>query len=104
MPSTAKSVHRTEVARPPRFLDAKSVVRRAQEKPAEKPVASAAPRRKPRANGASSMSDQERRGLVEVAAYYIAERRGFPGCGQLEDWLEAEREVDRLLREGSLHI
>src|SRR3954470_6514526 len=33
------------------------------------------------------------RELVELAAYYRAERRGFAPGGELEDWIEAEREV-----------
>jgi len=39
---------------------------------------------------------------VEVAAYYIAERRGFQGGSELEDWVQAEAKIDRLLREGIL--
>jgi len=31
--------------------------------------------------------------LVALAAYYRAERRGFAPGGEVEDWLEAEREV-----------
>jgi len=30
---------------------------------------------------------------VAVAAYYIAERRGFAGDQQLDDWLSAEQEL-----------
>ena len=33
------------------------------------------------------------RALVALAAYYRAERRGFAPGGEVEDWLEAEREV-----------
>jgi hypothetical protein len=33
------------------------------------------------------------RELVALAAYYRAERRGFAPGGEVEDWLEAEREV-----------
>lgn len=32
---------------------------------------------------------------IAVAAYYKAERRGFKAGGEQEDWLEAEKEVDR---------
>ena len=35
--------------------------------------------------------------LIAEAAYYRAELRGFDAAGILEDWLAAEREVDRLL-------
>lgn len=31
--------------------------------------------------------------LIAEAAYLRAERRGFAGGGELEDWLEAEKEV-----------
>jgi hypothetical protein len=33
------------------------------------------------------------RELVAIAAYYRAQRRGFQPGGEVEDWLEAEREV-----------
>lgn len=49
------------------------------------------------------LSPDQRRYYVEVAAYYIAERRGFQGGNALEDWAAAEAEVDRLLREGILN-
>ncbi|MFN6960933.1 MAG: DUF2934 domain-containing protein [Rhodocyclaceae bacterium] len=48
------------------------------------------------------LTPEQRRLYVEVAAYYIAERRGFVGGSELEDWLQAEAEIDRLLREGIL--
>jgi hypothetical protein len=32
-----------------------------------------------------------------VAAYFIAERRGFQGGDETSDWLAAEAEIDRLL-------
>lgn len=32
--------------------------------------------------------------LIRLTAYYRAEQRGFAGGHELEDWLEAEREVD----------
>ena len=48
-------------------------------------------------------SEEQRRNYIEVAAYYIAERRGFFGASALEDWTQAEAEVDRMLREGKLN-
>ena len=38
--------------------------------------------------------DATRRERIAVAAYYRAERRNFQSDGELDDWLEAEREVD----------
>jgi hypothetical protein len=35
--------------------------------------------------------------MVAEAAYYRAERRGFSPGADLEDWLEAEAEIERLL-------
>jgi hypothetical protein len=47
-------------------------------------------------------SEDERRERISVAAYYNAERRGFEGGGAVDDWLEAEREVDgRATKTGS---
>jgi hypothetical protein len=49
------------------------------------------------------LAPDQRRYYIEVAAYYIAERRGFQGGKALEDWAAAEAEVDRLLHEGILN-
>ncbi|MBI4995772.1 MAG: DUF2934 domain-containing protein [Rhodocyclales bacterium] len=46
---------------------------------------------------------EQRRYYVEVAAYYIAERRGFMDGHQAEDWIAAEMEIDRMLGEGKLN-
>ncbi len=35
--------------------------------------------------------------LIKIAAYFIAEKRGFAPNHALEDWLEAEREIERHL-------
>lgn len=50
--------------------------------------------------GSGSQTDYSpkiHREMVAVAAYYRAERRGFREGGDLEDWLEAESEVERML-------
>jgi hypothetical protein len=39
--------------------------------------------------------------MIAVAAYFLAEKRGFaPGC-ELDDWLKAETEIDARLRQPS---
>jgi len=68
----------------------------------------AAPQKSPAAAKAAKpvkprVSEDQRRHYIEVAAYYIAERRGFFGASVLEDWTQAEAEVDRMLREGKLN-
>lgn len=36
---------------------------------------------------------------IAVAAYYRAERRGFAPGGEVDDWLEAERELIEALEQ-----
>lgn len=40
---------------------------------------------------------EERHHLIAEAAYFRAENRGFQGGCPVQDWLEAEREIDQLL-------
>lgn len=44
-----------------------------------------------------SISAEERQRLVERAAYFRAEKRGFAPGFELQDWIEAEAEVLRLI-------
>lgn len=45
----------------------------------------------------NGVSAEERDTLIARAAYFRAEKRGFaPGC-ELQDWVEAEAEVVRLI-------
>jgi hypothetical protein len=77
----------------------------------KKPAARKAPvAKKPAAQSAASeqmqaipvLTHDQRRYYVEVAAFYIAERRGFHGGSEMDDWVKAESEIDRLVREGIL--
>ncbi len=43
-------------------------------------------------------SPEQRTAMIQMAAYLRAERRGFQGGDPAQDWLEAEREVDAILR------
>jgi len=60
--------------------------------PSREPAAARA-----RRDGATALSTQERHQLVAQSAYYRAERRGFEPGHELEDWLAAEQDVERLL-------
>ena len=40
-----------------------------------------------------------RKHYIEVAAYYIAEQRGFETGGADNDWAQAELEIDRMFDE-----
>jgi ABC-type transporter Mla subunit MlaD len=48
----------------------------------------------------SHHSPQQRQTMIAEAAYFRAEHRGFQGGDAVQDWLEAEVEIDRML-EGS---
>lgn len=54
------------------------------------------------AKAETNLSEEQRRQYVEDAAYYIAERGGFNGGCDLENWLAAEAEIDQLLVENKL--
>jgi hypothetical protein len=40
--------------------------------------------------------------MIEQAAYYRAEQRGFAPGAELQDWLAAELEIERALGEPTL--
>jgi hypothetical protein len=54
----------------------------------------------PLEGGEGSMADGQagepttREERIRLLAYYRAQQRGFNGGNEMEDWLEAEREVD----------
>jgi hypothetical protein len=45
-------------------------------------------------------NDCQRENMVAEAAYFHAERRGFAPENDLADWLQAEADVESLLRSG----
>jgi Protein of unknown function (DUF2934) len=45
----------------------------------------------------NSISEQRHR-MIETAAYFRAEKRGFAGGDPVTDWIEAEREIDVLFQ------
>ncbi|GAB4399408.1 MAG: hypothetical protein OHK0048_12810 [Rhodoferax sp.] len=47
---------------------------------------------------------EQRHHYVSVAAFYIAERRGFTLGNPEQDWLEAEAEIDRLIASGHFNV
>lgn len=49
------------------------------------------------------VTPEQRYHYVEVAAYYLAERRSFDGGYAHEDWAQAELEIDQLLAEGRIN-
>lgn len=45
--------------------------------------------------GQTRLTPEERQRIIAETAYFIAERRGFSAGAELDDWLQAEAEVDR---------
>jgi len=48
----------------------------------------------------TQITAEERHRQISEAAYYRAMRRGFHGGADLEDWLESEAEIDKLIWHG----
>lgn len=48
----------------------------------------------------AALTEDQRQHCVSVAAFYIAERRGFTLGDPVQDWLDAEAEIDRLIASG----
>lgn len=66
------------------------------------PVAKATKPAAKRKKAAHTVPQEQRAHYIEVAAFYIAERRGFAPGDPMDDWLAAETEIDQLLAEGRL--
>ncbi|MGE5615572.1 MAG: DUF2934 domain-containing protein [Bacillota bacterium] len=50
--------------------------------------------------GKGAPTPEARERMIAQLAYFRAEKRGFAPGGELQDWLEAETEVDALLSAG----
>ena len=47
-------------------------------------------------SGTAHIDQSELYNWIAVAAYYRAEKRGFASGGELQDWIEAEAEIEQL--------
>ena len=67
----------------------------------EASVSAARPESKnaPRPDGQASVSPEDRAQMIARGAYFRAERRGFRPGRELDDWLESEAEIDRVLQD-----
>lgn len=50
-------------------------------------------------NGSTHIGPDERQRLIAERAYFRAEKRGFAPGGELQDWFEAEAEIEQVLRQ-----
>jgi len=64
------------------------------------PAATSAPKRKS-APSRNVITSEERTRMINEAAYYIAEKRGFQGGDPQQDWLEAAAQIDRVIMESN---
>jgi len=48
-------------------------------------------------NPGQNVSPDERHRMIEQVAYFRAQQRGFNSGDPVEDWLAAEREINRML-------
>jgi hypothetical protein len=108
-PATPKKSAATPATAAPKKAAAKPAAPKkavtAPKKAASPAKAAVKPKTVGRAAKAKPAASPEQRGnYIEVAAYYIAERRGFAPGDPLEDWAQAEAEIDRLLAEGKLNV
>jgi hypothetical protein len=104
----AKTAAKPKAAKP--VAEKAPAPKAAAAKPAAKKVETAAKATKPavkkavaarKGGNGNSVGSEQRAHYIEVAAFYIAERRGF-SSDPVADWLAAEVEIDRLLAEGKL--
>jgi hypothetical protein len=51
----------------------------------------------PKSDSTTTISAADRLRMIETAAYYRAERRGFVSGHETDDWLSAELEIDALI-------
>ncbi|MEK7842834.1 MAG: DUF2934 domain-containing protein [Pseudomonadota bacterium] len=68
----------------------KSKLAAATGKIAARPASNSVPVSQARGTG----NGEDRQEMIAIAAYYRAERRGFNGGDAMQDWLEAEAEID----------
>lgn len=61
------------------------------------PVSAGAPKNEP-----AEITPEQRVHMIAVAAYFLAEHRGFVGGDPQEDWSHAEAQIDRMLKD-TLH-
>lgn len=93
--ATAKIPATKKVPKPTAPVDIKPAPAKAAAKPKAPVKPKAAPAAKPIA-----LSLEQRNHYVQVAAFYIAERRGFAAGDPVADWSAAEKEVERLIASG----
>lgn len=68
-------------------------------KPAGKKTSAPGSSVRKKASEPPQISEDLRQQMIAEAAYYRAEQRGFHPDDHLRDWLEAEEEVEKMLKQ-----
>ena len=84
----------------PRKIITRTVARKSVEAAPKKLVAKKKNPAPQKSAPASTIQSEERNHMIQIAAFYIAERRAFQGGSADEDWLQAEREIDAMITAG----
>jgi len=68
-------------------------------KPAATKATTTAPKKAAPKKKEVSVSPEHRYHMIATAAYFLAERRGFAGGYQMQDWISAEAQIDSQLKD-----
>lgn len=75
----------------------KAPAKPAAAKPAAKAVSTKVTANKPKAPKLK-VTPEQRHFMIAEAAYFRAERRGFEGGYEWQDWMDAEAEIERMIQ------
>jgi hypothetical protein len=99
---TAASTEKKTAVKPaPKAASTKTAVKPAVKKTTTVKAATteAKPKKAPAKKAvAIAVSPEHRYHMIATAAYYLAERRGFAGGYEMQDWITAEAEIDAQLK------
>lgn len=84
-------------AKSPMNASSKKTTKKKTKKVAKKTAAKAAKPSKKAQVEVVNVSPQLRHEMIEVAAYYLAEKRGFRGGDPVADWLASEKDINSRL-------
>lgn len=96
--STAKAAPKTRAKTPAATSSAAKPARPKQAKLILDEAAPSKPRATKKTPAKKNITPEERYQMIAAAAYFLAERHGFTSGRSLNDWIEAEKEIDSKLK------
>lgn len=100
MPAKPQLVAGTATEEPKRTANKAPVAKKAAAKAVPKAPAKARATRVAKHVSKAAIDPAQRANYIEVAAFYLAERRGFSPGNPEQDYLDAAAEIDRLIAAG----